>query len=85
MLLVLMLLMSMEVMLVTLMLRSVMFAMVVMVLKLSNGHGVKIQIVPPVNIPTPTKIGSKMGGEFTQSSQNGTSFDNHSQIRARRP
>ena len=27
--------------------------------------GVKIQIVPPVNIPIPTKIGSKMGGEFT--------------------
>ena len=26
---------------------------------------VKSQIVPPVNIPTPTKIGSKMGGEFT--------------------
>ena len=26
---------------------------------------VKIQIVPPVNIPIPTKIGPKMGGEFT--------------------
>ena len=26
---------------------------------------VKIQIVPPVNIPIPTKIGSKMGGEVT--------------------
>ena len=25
----------------------------------------KIQIVPPVNIPIPTKIGSKLGGEFT--------------------
>ena len=25
----------------------------------------KIQIVPPVQIPIPTKIGSKMGGEFT--------------------
>ena len=26
---------------------------------------VKIQIVPPVNLPIPTKKGSKMGGEFT--------------------
>ena len=26
---------------------------------------VKIQIEPPVNIPIPTKAGSKMGGEFT--------------------
>ena len=26
---------------------------------------VEIQIVPPVNMPIPTKIGSKMGGEFT--------------------
>ena len=26
---------------------------------------VKIQIVPPVNIPIPTKIGSKMGGAAT--------------------
>ena len=35
---------------------------------------VKSQIVPPVNIPIPTKIGSKMGGEFTYpkvGSQNG--------------
>ena len=37
--------------------------------------------VPLVNIPIPTKIGSKMGGEFTypkMGSQNG--FDNHSHI-----
>ena len=27
--------------------------------------------VPPVNIPIPTKIGSKMGGEFTHTNQNG--------------
>ena len=27
---------------------------------------VKIQIVPPVNTPIPTKIGSKMGSEFTE-------------------
>ena len=42
---------------------------------------VKIQIAPPVNIPIPTKIDSKMGGEFTcpkMGSQNG--FDNHSHI-----
>ena len=26
---------------------------------------VKTQIVPPVNIPIPTKVGSRMGGEFT--------------------
>ena len=36
--------------------------------------------VPPVNIPIPTKIGSKLGGEFTEhpkmGSQNG--FDHHS-------
>ena len=42
---------------------------------------VKIQIVPQVNIPIPTKIGSEMGGEFTYQpkwdrSQN--AFDNHS-------
>ena len=30
-----------------------------------NWPWVKIQIVPPVNIPIPTKIGSRMGGEFT--------------------
>ena len=37
--------------------------------------------VPPVNIPIPTKIGSKMGGELTDpkmGSQNG--FDNHSHM-----
>ena len=34
--------------------------------KLSIWLWVKIQIVPPVNIPIPTKIGSKMGGEFTK-------------------
>ena len=38
--------------------------------------------VPPVNIPIPTKIGSKMGGEFTENpkmeSQNG--FDHRSQV-----
>ena len=28
--------------------------------------GVKSQIVPPVNIPIPTKIGSKLGGEFAE-------------------
>ena len=43
---------------------------------------VKGQIVPPVNMPIPTKTGSKLGGEFTESpkmgSQNG--FDNHSQM-----
>ena len=32
---------------------------------------VKIQIVPPVNIPIHTKIGSKMGGEFTKKTQHG--------------
>ena len=31
--------------------------------KMEYGHGQ--QSVPPVNIPIPTKIGSKMGGEFT--------------------
>ena len=42
---------------------------------------VKIQIVPPVNIPLPTKIGSKMGGEFTnQPKWDPIGFDNHSQI-----
>ena len=30
-----------------------------------NGHGSKIQLVPPVNIPVRTKIGSKMGGAPT--------------------
>ena len=37
--------------------------------------------VPPVNIPTPTKIPTKMGGECTcpkMGSQNG--FDNHRQM-----
>ena len=28
--------------------------------------------LPPVNIPIPTKTGSKMGGEFTNPNQNGT-------------
>ena len=40
----------------------------------SADRWVKSQIVPPVNIPIPTKIGSKMGGEFTypkMGSQNG--------------
>ena len=42
---------------------------------------VKIQIVPPVNIPLPTKIGSKMGGEFTyQPECDSIGFDNHSRI-----
>ena len=43
------------------------------------GHG--SNRFPPVNIPIPTKTGSKMGGEFTYpkvGSQNG--FDNHSHI-----
>ena len=35
--------------------------------------------VTPVNIPIPTKIGSKMGG--TPTNQNGTiGFDNHSHV-----
>ena len=45
-----------------------------------SGHG---NPAPLVNIPIPTKIGSKMGGEFTENpemgSQNG--FDNHSHLR----
>ena len=42
---------------------------------------IKIQIVPPVNIPIPTKLGSKMGGEFTypkMGAQDG--FDNHCHV-----
>ena len=36
--------------------------------------------VPPVNIPIPTKIGSKMGGEFTyQPKWNPIGFDDHCQ------
>ena len=31
---------------------------------LAHGRGSKIQIVPPVNIPIPTKIGSKMVGSW---------------------
>ena len=31
----------------------------------SNGHGSKSRFSPPVNIPIPTKIKPKMGGEFT--------------------
>ena len=42
---------------------------------------------PAVNIPIPTKIGSKMGGEFTETlkmgSQNG--FDHHSHLQIHRP
>ena len=34
-------------------------------LPLAAGPWVKIQIAPAVNMPIPTKIGSKMGGEFT--------------------
>ena len=40
----------------------------------------KIQIVPPANIPIPTKMGSKMGGGFTNPNQNGipfNGFDHH--------
>ena len=34
--------------------------------------------LPPVNIPIPTKIGSKMGGEFTyQPKWDPICFDNH--------
>ena len=37
--------------------------------------------VPPVNIPIPTKVGSKMGGEFTYRDQNGTkTVLNHGQV-----
>ena len=39
---------------------------------------VKIQIVPPVHIPIPTKIGSKMGAFPKMGSQNG--FDHHSHL-----
>ena len=35
------------------------------VLSATHWPWVKTQIVPPVNIPIPTKLGSKMGGEFT--------------------
>ena len=48
----------------------------------SPGHESKP--VPPVNIPIPTKIGSKMGGELTYpklGSQNG--FDHHSHLSLR--
>ena len=44
---------------------------------------VKIQIVPPVNLPIPTKTGPNMGGEFTNPNQNGINhngFDHHSHI-----
>ena len=30
-----------------------------------NGHGSKSKSYPPLSMPIPTKIGSKMGGEFT--------------------
>ena len=39
--------------------------------------------VPPVNIPIPTRIPTKMGGEFTNPNQNGiplNGFDHHSQM-----
>ena len=36
--------------------------------------------VPPVNIPIPTKIGSKMGGEFTYPKMGSHWFFNHSHI-----
>ena len=40
--------------------------------------------VPPVNIPIPAKIGSKMGGEFTyQPKWDPTGFDNHSHVSLR--
>ena len=41
---------------------------------------VKIQIVPPVSIPIPTKIGSKMGGAPTPK-WDPMGFDNHSLLR----
>ena len=47
---------------------------------------VKPPIVPPANIPIPTKIGSNMGGEFTYRPkwyQNGV--DNHAIFREQRP
>ena len=50
----------------------------------TTGHGSKSRT--PVNIPIPTKIGSKMGGDFTYpklGSQSG--FDNHSQMRTLKP
>ena len=39
--------------------------------------------VPPVNISTPTKIGSKMGGEFTYPKWDPIGFDNHSHVISR--
>ena len=41
----------------------------------------QIHIVPPVHIPIPTKMGSRMGGEFTyQPTWDSIGFDNHSQV-----
>ena len=42
----------------------------------------KIQIVPPVNIPIPAKTGSKMGGEFIYPKNGPVGFNNHSHLMA---
>ena len=41
--------------------------------------------VPPVNIPIPTKIGSKMGGEFTNPNQNGIPLVTRSHMGSTKP